>query len=47
MGDMPSKEGDGVGGVNKTQYGRFLRGPFPFILIKTPTKGNLAKQGAH
>ena len=42
MGDVPSKEGQRVGGVKKTRYGRLKKVHFPFILIKTSTKGNLA-----
>ena len=47
MGDVPFKEGDRVGGMKKTRYGRFIRGQVPFIHIKTSTKGNLATSGAH
>ena len=41
MVDVPSREGDRAGGVKKIKYGRFERGYFPFVLIKTFTKGNL------
>ena len=43
---VPSKEGDEVGRVKKTQYGRYSGGYFPSILIKTSSKGNLAISGA-